>query len=58
MFQNCNNMKKLFFAALIFTAASVQAQEASEIKPAAKGVIYGEAVNTASAKLPPGDVRT
>lgn len=39
-------MKKLFFSSLILFAVAANAQEASEIKPAAKGVVYGETINT------------
>src|SRR5215203_5219099 len=37
-------MKKLFFSSLMLLAIAAGAQETSEIKPAAKGVVYGEAV--------------
>jgi hypothetical protein len=37
-------MKKLLFSSLLFVAFAATAQEASEIKPAAKGVVYGTAV--------------
>lgn len=36
-------MKKLIFSFLLLVAAAAQAQE-SDIKPAAKGVVYGEAI--------------
>ena len=34
-------MKKLLFASLLFAAFTAGAQEADEIKPAAKGMVYG-----------------
>lgn len=39
-------MKKLFFSTLILFAVAANAQEASDIKPAAKGVVYGDALGT------------
>jgi hypothetical protein len=39
-----SHMKKILFAAALLFSVAVQAQDASEIKPAAKGVVYGEAV--------------
>jgi hypothetical protein len=44
-------MRKLLFSTLILLAVAAHAQEASEIKPAAKGVVYGEAVSTAQAPI-------
>ncbi|MCW3075270.1 MAG: hypothetical protein JWP69_2339 [Flaviaesturariibacter sp.] len=38
-------MKKLLFSSLVLLAFSANAQEADEIKPAAKGVVYGTVVN-------------
>ena len=38
-------MKKFLFFSLVLFATAANAQEASEIKPAAKGVVYGEAVS-------------
>lgn len=37
-------MKKILFSLLILTAVTAHAQEAGEMKPAAKGVVYGEPV--------------
>ncbi|MDB5251609.1 MAG: hypothetical protein JWP27_778 [Flaviaesturariibacter sp.] len=34
-------MKKILFSLFVLSAVSVNAQEADEIKPAAKGVVYG-----------------
>ncbi|MDB5197662.1 MAG: hypothetical protein JWP88_2033 [Flaviaesturariibacter sp.] len=43
-------MKKLFFSALVLLAfTAVNAQEADEIKPAAKGVVYGTNLGTGEA---------
>lgn len=41
-------MKKILFSALILLASAAYAQDASEIKPAAKGVVYGEALSASS----------
>ena len=38
-------MKQLAFSFLILFSLSVAAQEADEIKPAAKGVVYGTVVS-------------
>lgn len=38
-------MKKLFFSGLILFSFAVSGQEASEIKPAAKGVVYDAAIS-------------
>ena len=43
---NTSIMKKLFFSSLVLLALGANAQEASEIKPAAKGVVYGETIAT------------
>lgn len=40
-------MKTLFFCAAVFVSIAVHAQESGDIKPAAKGVIYGEAITAA-----------
>src|SRR5688500_7363704 len=37
-------MKKVFLAIVLFVTVAANAQDASEIKPAAKGVVYGTAV--------------
>lgn len=39
-------MKKLLFSALFFASITAQAQASNDIKPAAKGVVYGDAVTT------------
>lgn len=50
-------MKKLFFSAFILFAVAASAQEASDIKPAAKGVVYGEAISTATAPVSVNDLQ-
>ena len=50
-------MKKLFFSFLVLVAVAANAQEASEIKPAAKGVVYGEAINTAGSVVSVNDLQ-
>jgi hypothetical protein len=40
-------MKKFFLSALLFAGIAVNAQEADEIKPAAKGVVYGTGLSAA-----------
>jgi hypothetical protein len=51
------NMKKILFSCLAFVAFSANAQEADEIKPAAKGVVYGTAP-TAGEAVPVNDLVT
>ena len=50
-------MKKLFFSLLIVSAFSVQAQEASEITPAVKGVVYGTAPSEKGDAVNPTDLQ-
>jgi len=50
-------MKKFLFSALVLCAFSVNAQESSEIKPAVKGVVYGEAPVAEGSALKPNDVQ-
>ena len=53
-------MKKLLFSALILLAIGANAQETkdtTEIKPAAKGVVYGEFLNTTGAILNVSDLK-
>ena len=38
-------MKKFFFSLFVFGAITVNAQEPTEVKPAAKGVVYGTAIS-------------
>ncbi|MFN2458850.1 MAG: hypothetical protein ABR502_11675 [Chitinophagaceae bacterium] len=37
-------MKRIFFSSLILIAFAANAQETDEIKPAQKGVVYGETI--------------
>lgn len=41
-------MKKFFFSSLILFTLAAGAQETSDIKPAEKGVVYGEALSAAA----------
>lgn len=50
-------MKKIFFSFLIVSAFSVHAQEASEITPAAKGVVYGTAPSEKGEAVNPNDLQ-
>jgi hypothetical protein len=53
-------MKKLLFSTLILLAIGANAQETkdtTEIKPAAKGVVYGEFLNTTGAILNVSDLK-
>lgn len=50
-------MKKLLFSTLILLALGAGAQEADSIKPAAKGVVYGEALNTGGSVLSVNDLQ-
>jgi hypothetical protein len=49
-------MKKLFFSFLVVLAVSAHAQD-GDIKPAAKGVVYGEAIATSGTALTPTDLQ-
>lgn len=44
-------MKKILFSAFILVAMGAAAQESSEIKPAAKGVVYGESISAEGAAI-------
>lgn len=50
-------MKKFFFSALVLFSLAASAQEASEIKPAAKGVIYGIEVSEKGEAISPNDIQ-
>jgi hypothetical protein len=51
-------MKKLVFSFLILGALQVQAQDHnSEIKPAAKGVVYGEELSTSGQAISASDIQ-
>jgi hypothetical protein len=50
-------MKKILFAAAILFTLSAHAQDSSDIKPAAKGVVYGEAITAEGAALSPADLQ-
>mgnify|MGYP003575823628 FL=1 len=49
-------MKKILFALLVLATTSAHAQN-DEIKPAAKGVLYGEAITTQGTAVSPADVQ-
>ena len=49
-------MKKLLFSLLVLATVSAHAQN-DEIKPAAKGVVYGTAISTQGAAVSPADVQ-
>ncbi|MDQ3682930.1 MAG: DUF4920 domain-containing protein [Bacteroidota bacterium] len=51
-------MKKIFFSGLVLFSLAVSAQEASEIKPAAKGVIYGTAISENGEAISPNDIQS
>lgn len=50
-------MKKFLFSALLFCAAAAHAQESNEIKPAAKGVVYGTAPDPDGKSINPNEVQ-
>ena len=50
-------MKTLFVSALLFVSLATAAQESADIKPAAKGVVYGEAVTSGNA-IPVNDLQS
>jgi hypothetical protein len=50
-------MKKILFAATLFFALTTQAQEGVKIKPAAKGVVYGEALSAQGDVITVNDVQ-
>jgi len=49
-------MKKILFSLFLLAAVSAHAQN-DEIKPAAKGVVYGEAISTTGTTVSPADVQ-
>lgn len=49
-------MKKILFSLLVLATVSAHAQN-DEIKPAAKGVLYGEAISTQGAAVSPADIQ-
>ena len=49
-------MKKLLFSLLVLATVSAHAQN-DEIKPAAKGVVYGEAISAQGTAVSPADVQ-
>jgi len=51
-------MKKFFFLGLILFSLAVSAQEASEIKPAAKGVVYGSTISENGEPISPNDIQS
>ena len=51
-------MKKLFFSSLILFTLAAQAQDNSEIKPAAKGVVYGANISDAGEAISASDVQS
>lgn len=50
-------MKTLFLSALVFLSVATVAQEADGIKPAAKGVVYGEAISTGGTPVPVNELQ-
>ncbi len=50
-------MKKLLFVPLVLVAFFMNAQEASEIKPAEKGVVYGTAISEKGEAISPDDLQ-
>ena len=50
-------MKKLLLSSLFFIAIAAGAQDASEIKPAVKGVVYGAEIKDAGEAISPNDVQ-
>lgn len=50
-------MKKLLFSSLFFMALAAGAQEASEIKPAAKGVVYGAEITSTGDAITPDAIQ-
>jgi hypothetical protein len=50
-------MKKLLFSTLILLTLGAAAQEADTIKPAAKGVVYGEVVTAAGSVVSVNDLQ-
>ncbi len=51
-------MKKIFFSGLVLFSLAVSAQEASQIKPAAKGVVYGNAISENGEAISPNDIQS
>ncbi len=50
-------MKKLLFVPLVLVAFFTNAQEASEIKPAEKGVVYGTVISEKGKAVSPDDLQ-
>ena len=50
-------MKKILLAFVFFVAVTANAQESSEIKPAAKGVVYGAAVSESGEAITANDLQ-
>jgi hypothetical protein len=51
-------MKKLLFASLILMGFAASAQEADEIKPAAKGVVYGSTLTAETPAISVNDLQS
>lgn len=50
-------MKKLLFVSFVFAVFTANAQEASEIKPAGKGVVYGTVISETGEVVSPDDLQ-
>jgi hypothetical protein len=50
-------MKKLLLSSLFFIAIAANAQDATEIKPAAKGVVYGTEIKGSGEAVTPNDLQ-
>lgn len=50
-------MKKILLAFVLFVTVAANAQDTSEIKPAAKGVVYGAAVSENGEAITPNDLQ-
>jgi hypothetical protein len=50
-------MKKILFSALLFCAVTANAQESTELKAAAKGVVYGTAPDPDGKAINPNEVQ-
>lgn len=50
-------MKKLLFVSFVFAVFTANAQEASEIKPAEKGVVYGTVISETGEVVSPDDLQ-
>ncbi len=51
-------MKKILFSGLILFSLTTHAQEASEIKPAAKGVVYGNSISENGEVISVNDIQS